>query len=269
MSKVLAYDFSYSFNGKIWKTIPDPEYERLAIEVRDNDRHQANFNVIDLQRKTILLEQLVLPEPWWVSLAAIRQSLLFVHVFPDEQDPGRNNLIVYDFDKKIIRLTAEDMEYRAYRHDKIAVIHKERETRKSCTIDIDSGAINFLDEPDTRQAETMTDNLTDSSLFYPAHYTEGDEHFRTVREFLARSQIYPVKTLEYLEYRDYIIVNYFVPDSQTLLSYLLIFDRDGNIIFHEKTGSGLSGAGLDNFFLMAGHLISMSDTKGIVVMDLN
>ena len=71
--------------------------------------------------------------------------------------------------------------------------------------------------------------------------------------------------IDYLEFGNYIIINYYDRSDTELVNFLLVLNREGNILYHKTAGSG-KGIAKDSFFIMDKILVFTKDRQNISVM---
>ena len=239
----------------------------LAAEIRDQESHTARFTIIDLAEGSILEENIVMEEKWWVGLEHFRWPCLFIRAFEDEfQSPG-GSLMSFDILRKSVNWALRGFEPVRWGENKIQGYLTTEDTRVLNNIDMNTGEI--AHEPDIPLIRADSWKEPDHrGLFYPAQYLEGDEYFETVRQFLSRRNIEPCHAIEYLDIGDLIIIGYYVKHGQGLANFLLISDKSGGQVFTDKTGEALSGIGLETYFVMGKHLIYTVDNSILKIVTL-
>ena len=73
--------------------------------------------------------------------------------------------------------------------------------------------------------------------------------------------------MDYLESGNYIIINHYRRFGNELVNFLLVVNRSGEILYHERTGSG-SGIAMDSFFIMDNVLVFVRDKRNITGITL-
>jgi hypothetical protein len=262
LSKELTPDFSYSFKGPVWKTFPDPERRLLALEIRDSKTHQVTFSVVSFETDRVILKDLIPDEPWWISLVAFMDHVLFTRIFPDEQDPGKSNLQAYDIKQNKVLWTIPGLIPGHIGTDKITGFIQLQEERKTCTVDVQTGKILFtgpMDGPDQNISGPVSSG---HNLHYPVQYHQADDGFKTLEKYISRLGKEPCLAIDYLEFSNYIIINYYNRSDNELVNFLLILNSEGKVLYHEKTGTG-KGIAMDSFFIMEDVLVFTGNKQNI------
>lgn len=252
----LQLNFSHSFPGLIWNTLADTGDQRLFLEVRDVERKTVSFSALNLRNNEWLWKDIVLDEPWWVSLAGLAGDRLLLTLYNDTNNPDRKSLLAYDIASKSM----------AWWYSGFSLLAANRLYVKG----IDArfpGREMILGSSTGVPLQEVDFHLEDSQNFpviRPFQYKEGTQHFATVGHFLrSRLEIVPVATLDYLETDDLIMVSAFVRGND-LANYLYVFDTGGALLLKDKLGEGLPGVGMDTFFVYADHLISVRNKRELI-----
>jgi hypothetical protein len=78
----------YTFKGIIWRLEVDAEAGHLALEVRNAETLQVSFTVIDACTNRVILDHFKVQDPWWVSLVALKNQVLYLQGFEKVQHLG-------------------------------------------------------------------------------------------------------------------------------------------------------------------------------------
>jgi hypothetical protein len=256
LDHTLELTFAYRFQGVVWNTLADGKNQRLFLEVRNVLEKKVSFSALNLHNNQWLWKDVVLDEPWWVSLTAVDGNILLFTVYTDTDNPDKKSIIAYDVDKSQM----------AWWRNGFSLITVNSLYVKG----IDSkfpGKEVILDLLTGQSVDHVDFHLADPQNFpviRPFQYDEGTAHFNTVRDFLAtRLGIVPVATIEYLEFEWLIIISVLV-NEQGLANYLYAFTTGGQLLVKEKLGESLKGVGLDTFFIFSGHLIFVKNKNELI-----
>jgi hypothetical protein len=268
LAKKLVPDFSYTFDGKIWKTCTDAQNMLLALEIRDDNTHRVSFSILDIKTGKIIRNNLVVEEPWWTSIESIQWPVLYLRIFPDELNPSDINLLAFDIEKEQPRWIVEHFDPVLWGENVIIGRRTFTESREVCSINTISGVMTLPLAEMAGSDSLKYPGYKGIQLHYPVQYFEGDENFNIIKEFLGREKIKPRNVIDYLEFNELVIIGYYSPDDSDLANYLLITDMKGNIIFHKKCSTGLKGIGVELFFIMETTLIFTVEKTSLVCIKL-
>jgi hypothetical protein len=98
-----SHVFSRIFEGKIWKTISNASGKYLAIEVRDESKHQVSFFILNTYERTWLWDEITFEEQWWINLQSFsEQTLQFVY-YEDGQSPEQKQHLTLDIHSQVVK----------------------------------------------------------------------------------------------------------------------------------------------------------------------
>jgi hypothetical protein len=99
----------------------------------------------------------------------------------------------------------------------------------------------------------------------PFLYYEGEEDFTLIKEFIEKKlNITPKLGVEYFEGFDRLFVSFYESISQGFSNRLVIFDKQGKLLFEEEIGTNLKGIGINTFFLTSNHLFFVKNRSELV-----
>ncbi|MEX1239786.1 MAG: DUF4905 domain-containing protein [Cyclobacteriaceae bacterium] len=256
MPNTLELKFSHSFHGIIWNTLADGNRPRLFLEVRDVQEKKVSFSALNLQKYEWLWNEVMLEEPWWVSLAAMSGDILLFTMYTDTDNPDRKSLMAYDLSDNKMSWWYNGFSFSGANALYVKGIDA-RFPAKEIILDLFSGKA-------LQQVDFHLEDSQNFPVIRPFQYEEGTGHFDTVRDFLqARLGIAPVATIDYLEFQRLIMVSVFVQENN-LANYLIVLDSGGEVVFNEKLGENLKGVGLDTFFIYSDHLIFVKNKSELI-----
>ena len=247
MANTFEFKLAETFQGIVWNTLADGNNSRLFLEVRNPELKTVSFSALNLRNNQWLWKDLVLDEPWWVSLRAAQQDILLFTVYTDAGNPDQKSVVAYDVMKNQLAWWQNSFSLTSV-NSRYAMGIDSRFPGKETFLDLFTG-----------QAVSHVDfDLEDSQNFpviRPFQYEEGTAHFDTVKDFLNdRLGILPVATIEYLEFEGLIMMSVFLRE-EGLANYLYGLSASGEVLIEEKLGANLKGVGLDTFFVFSGHLL--------------
>jgi hypothetical protein len=249
--------FSYHFPGTIWATLAVPDKDILIIEVRDDVKFQVQFSAIDFRANEFLWKEIALKESWWIGLTAANNSTVLLHTYINKGNPDHKNLIALDIFSGSVRWEIEEFSFFDWGDGEIAG-HLTRDELVQATIEINTGTL----KEKIWEVKTIPEN---TEPIKPVRYFEGTPNFETVKKFMeSRTNYHPTKGIEYLEWKDWIIVSLYTDEGGSLANYLLVLDKNGEVLLEVKLGEKLPGLGTDTFFMLSGCLFLIKNKKELV-----
>lgn len=246
--------FSEKLTGVVWKTQVDHTTHRLFIECRDQDAKRALFSALDLNTRRWLWKDVTFEEPWWIGLSGCTSELLFLSVYDGQHGPARSHLAAVD-------ATTADLRWWRNNFSLIGIFSNavkgtDTSTQREIVLALVNGGElaqdSFVGEPQN----LMT--------IRPFQYQRGTGYFETVRRFLeTRCNFSGIVALEYVEFGSFFIISAFIGEND-LANYLLICDKEGQVVARETLGEHLKGITTDTFFLFPSYLIFVKNRSELV-----
>ncbi|MDX1627782.1 MAG: DUF4905 domain-containing protein [Fulvivirga sp.] len=84
MQRRLRSNFSHQFESNIWKIHAFEASNYIIIEIRDQEKLQVEFAVINME-DDVLEKTIALDEPWWASVDRVAGDMIIFFTF-DEED---------------------------------------------------------------------------------------------------------------------------------------------------------------------------------------
>jgi hypothetical protein len=236
-----------------------PDSDSLAIEVRDENRREARFSVMDFKKNQFISREKIFEEAWWIGLTAATSEILLLHVYLNPDNPDEKALIAFDFHNDTVLWRADHFSFGGIEASRVWGTFTAKEPSHAVALDIRNG--HPLDEKMIPAPGSFPENIM---LRKPFQYIDGNVHFETVKSFLtSRLNVLPVGGVEYLEHEHLIFVSYQVM-RESLANFLVAFSEQGELLFHEKLGDHLKGLGLDTFFILSGFLFFVRNKSELI-----
>ena len=234
-----------------------PQKDILIIEVRDDTKFQVQFSALDFQTDQFLWKDVTLKENWWIGLTAANENTVLFHTYVNKGNPDHKNLLAIDIFDGNFRWEVEEFSFFDWDDSEI-VGHLTRDELVQATINIKSGGL-------VEKVWSTKSTVEKSDLVRPVRYFEGTTYFETVKEFIQKRTDYqPTKAVEYLEWKDWIMVSLYIEKDGSLANYLLALGKDGEVLLEVKLGEKLTGLGTDTFFMLSGCLFLIKNKTELV-----
>ncbi len=225
----------------------------MVIEVRDQPKRDVSFAALHYVDGKILWENFRLEESWWVDLSGIVDGKIFFTVYLDAQNPDTKGILVHDSRTRKLLWWNNDFSLLSIGENAVTGVSTRLGNR-----------VHTLDSTSGKECVDALTTPADTQALYPVQYSDGSEHFNTVRTFLnEKLNLSPVLAFEYLEFNSRIFVSYYVSENG-LANYLLAIGPDGRVQLHEKLDEHLKGIGLDTFFVLSGCLFFVKNRVELV-----
>ncbi len=259
--KKLTHRTIYTFEGNIWNMLTDPEARYLFLEIRHEKQHQVRFAALDLEHEKLLWKDLTFQEPWWVSMSATDGSTLVLHEYQDSQNPERKQYFAIDVATRQTIWQSDTFQVRQVRQGWLLGYDLQGEERRYKLLAVKDDTEKPL--PAGEAAHLWT--AENKKIQYPLHYTETQPYFDLIRQFVLRyTDTQPVGGCEYLEYRDIILISYYIRQAKALANYLLMTNKAGDLLLQERLAHHLTHQGWGTFFIAHEKLIIVQEKSQLI-----
>jgi hypothetical protein len=250
--------------GIIWKILPDKKGEYLVIESRNAELRKTILSTLDLSKGEILYSNDQLPKPWWISLKAIGGSTIILQGYKESNSPEPGGLYVFDLKEGKLLWKDDDKIFQSFSGENSLRLTSPENNEE---IETDSRTGKLLKD---KIASSITDEAMDSgNLEFPILYNEDNIHYKTIADFVEENQSSKCTgPIEYLEYRNNILISFYIKESNKLTNILFITDEDGNSILTDRIMEGAGGVGMSAFFICNNKLIYIKNKTSIAMAEM-
>jgi hypothetical protein len=250
--------WEYTFDGLIFKVLPDKKLSLIALEVRHAESKEASFAVVDYKKKQVLFHGLGLEENWWVGLTAFYEGKLFFHLFEGKEYPQPTGLLVADAFEQSLLWERKGVYLEKVNKQGVLVSLLKKEEHTSLLLDKESG--NELEQKHFADFES-----TEQEITLPFQYAEGSDYFNTVAQFLKQKlEVEISRRVDYLEYKNHIMISYWKQKKNCLV----ILNEKGEILSHDLLQESEGNQSEETFFLINNYSISIKHKHTILINEL-
>lgn len=250
--------FSFRFSENIWRVMPDarPDSSLWAIELRDAERREVSFALIDTNNLAIKWQRQVEGTDWWTSLTAFSDNHIYLHNYRYPEVPEPTDLLAVNVETGLLSWILPN--YLLVRNavgGLLEVATKQGDLFKHMHCNASNGELlplnAALPEPDDKVI-----------LAEPVRYIEGNRYFKRLSQFIsdATDGHLPV-AIDYLEKRPYIIFSYYIYEQDKTVQYLLIVTDQKQQVLHEKLSEEREGTGRSTMMLKASTLVYLKNSN--------
>lgn len=263
---------SFSFDGLIWKVIPDEVNHLLVVEYRNSDKHLADFSAIDLKKKKIKWQGIKKDEPWWIGLEAVKDGYIYLHGYKDIQNPEHKGIISVTSDSGKILWEEKLLSFGGVFSEGILALQNEEEENKVYfLLDLKTGKQKkeYSDVEVLKKLNQVFREKQKSNIQNALHFTQESEYFPKLSEYVQEvtSEI-PALAFDYAEYKNFIIISYYIYSDNKLQNLLLIANEEGDVLLKEILDKSPKGVGMDTFFLLENTVIFVKEKKELIIYEL-
>ena len=254
----------FSFNGIVWKILCDSGSPLVAVELRNYENREVSFVLINTKLKEIIWQGNNPEESWWTGIEAFNNKIIYLHGYRDIQFPEHKGMWALSEKGKVLWVDKE----KAFLHlagDNLYSYTKEGDTNRFYWLDAATGkVVKKLDEDEA--LKNPNSEKVDNFVNNPAHYKADNQYFSKLAAFTEQyTGLKAVTAIDYLEYKNKIILSFYTAEQEKLHSHLLLISEDGSKELEELTGTELSGIGIDTFFVCRDILFFVKNKKELVL----
>jgi hypothetical protein len=244
LAGTIKFHFSHSFALPVWHILADDDL--LAIENRDGEHLKVSFSALEVSANKFLIKDWV-TDDWLTGLVGVKKHVLLLQKYVTKGNPDKKSIMAFDMEAKHFRWEVNNFSFSHW--DGVTVWGSLTQGESEpAVIDVASGAVTQTEWKMEREHEHERQYL-------PVQYVEGAEHFETIKKFIQKQiRQTTVMGVEYLEFGGFIIISAYFSENDGLANYLIVFNRDGDVVLNQKLGERLSGLGVGTFFIFSGCL---------------
>jgi hypothetical protein len=262
--KKLNTYFSYTFSSSIWRILAGERW--LIVETRAGDTRRVDFAAIDTAHGQLLWDRLALPQSWWIGGSAITEDILILQLFTDPQKPETKGMIGVHIPSGKVVWQQPELSFVRLTTEGIIALQPGESAPLYQLLTADTGE--SLAMPEAMQIEKLP-YISAPAFMYPVHYTEENKYLGSIVLFLKQMLgIEPHKAVDYAEFQHVIIISYYIYEHKNLSNFLVVFNKEGHVLLHERIATQLPGIGLDTFFILQHYLIVVKDKKELIAYEL-
>ena len=240
---------TFEFQHNIWQVHAHPQEPILLIETRNADTRTASFQAVNMPRHEILWTTLDMGDDWWRGLEMMTDKYLVLHGFEDANNPISSGIYVFELftGKKV------------YANDKSIFISLEADHLVEKIVSGEEEIYYSVNLKDGKQ--TLTDapenglSIDYSLLKTPQWIEEGEPNFSKIAAFIHQYHSpLNILSIEYLETHECISVAWIEPVEQAFHQYVMVVDKEGNVLIKELVADNLKGKSPGAFLVAHGFI---------------
>lgn len=257
----MIHRYTYKFEGAIWNMLADPVARYLVLEIRSEAQHQVSFAMVDLESDTLVWQDVTFEEPWWIGATATDGATVVFHIYQDSQNPQSKRYFAVDVASRRQVWHSDTFQVMGIEGNDLLGFEKQEKDRAYKLISFGDRKEIFMSKEDVERLLPGENK----NLHYPFHYIETQPHFETVKQFIIHyTNTKPVQGCEYLEYKNLILISYYIQESSALANYLLVIDGEGQLYLQEVLDTNLSQIGLGTFFIANDKLVLIKEKNQLI-----
>lgn len=250
--------FSLRFSENIWRVMPDtePDSPLWAIELRNAERREVSFAVVDSENFAVKWQWQVEGTDWWTSLTAFSHNRIYLHNYRYPEVPEPTDLLAVNAETGLLSwILPNHLLVKNAGNGVLEVATKQGDSFKHLYCNAATGEL----VPLNAELPEPEDEII---LAEPVRYIEGNMYFERLAQFIsdATGGHIPV-AIDYLEKRPYIIFSYYIYEQDKTVQYLLIVTDQKRQVLHEKLSEEREGTGRSTMMLKASTLVYLKNSN--------
>ncbi|MET7254166.1 DUF4905 domain-containing protein [Dyadobacter jiangsuensis] len=250
--------FSFRFSENIWRVMPDADSgsSLWAIELRNVERREVSFAVLDTDNLAINWQRHVEGTDWWTSLTAFSDHHIFLHNYRYPEVPEPTDLLAVNAETGLLSwILSNHLLVSNAGNGLLEIATKQGDSFKHLHCNATTGEVQPLIAGQTEPGEEII-------LTEPVRYNEGNRYFGQLAQFISNATggHNPV-AIDYLEKRPYIIFSYYIYEQDKTVQYLLIVTDQKQQVLHEKLSEEREGTGRSTMMLKASTLVYLKNSN--------
>ncbi|WP_158267425.1 DUF4905 domain-containing protein [Adhaeribacter arboris] len=261
--------FLLTFESPIWQIRVDYEQGLLAFELRDSDRLQVEFAVLNLQNGQLSAPYRA-PENWWMGLEDAYGRMLFLHGFGNRAIGTHQGITAVSADSyQILWQQDQTVFYGLADNSRIIARPVKAENEFFQALNAQTGVIleTNINPVEAQAAVTSFNRSRTSKSNYPVHYPATSEHFALLSQFIfSHSERQGQGAIDYLETEKYLILGYNEVVAKGKWQNILgVYSAtEGTLLLEEVLTASASGLVRDTFFVINNTLLFIKAKNTLV-----
>ncbi|HMP99593.1 MAG TPA: DUF4905 domain-containing protein [Cyclobacteriaceae bacterium] len=245
------------FKHKIWNLDLHPDRPLLFIESRDELKAEAYFSAYNLNEKNWLFEEMLIVPNWWCSMAAMNDTVVYLHVFKDGANPEPDELIAFDFTLQQELWRKKGARFGQVFQEGIGI-----------WLEAELVCVDYLNGKPLNLAPLIKE--TAAAVVNPVVYNPESTHYQTLGAFIkSRKDHDCTGHIEYAETSNCMALAYYVQDAGALANYLLLLNRSGEELLFETLGRNFVALGWNTFCMYKSWMIYVKDKSELNIININ
>lgn len=267
MSESKLSSFLLHKEEQVIKVIPVVDLDVLLVQGIVQGKAESTLYAFQLPANKALWE-LSLHEhiPGWPSLQSVTDGKACFTCFPDPSLPATEGL--YIFDLRLQQWIMKEKEYSFIRAEGASLlIRKSGDEENFYQLNLTTQSINLS----PRFKSMQLTKATTEGILYPYHIGEENPLYEELTAFVKEKTAHSlVGMVEYLEWKnERIVVSYYIEGEKDWDQYLLITDKDTQVVWQEQIDARLKGMALDVFMIVKQQCIYIKDKNQLRIYDLS
>ena len=248
MTQLPKLAFSFSLEGQVWKTSMDEHSGVLALEIRNQDQMSLHFILLDINRGSVSETIHISETDWWCSLRQFKDGYLFIEKYQDTNSPTKKDLLVFEMSSQQVVKRFDLFQLISFNEGMLTI-----------------QSVESPDEIKELQLNIPNNREEGGLLLRPTYYDGESSGFGLVKELLSDQS--PELGCEYLEWKNFIIISYYIRSGKEFVRNLLLV-KDENEWMDITIDKEIKGFAPGAFFLYNDLLVYIVEQNKINAIKL-
>ncbi len=255
---------------QLHQVIPVQELQMVLLQGIAQGKSESTLYAISLpdvqERWQLELHKAL---PGWPSLQLVMDGKACFTCFKEPSLPVAEGLYIYDLRARQWVFRADDLTFVNAQGHSLLVRKKEDEEHYH-VLDLTHLTLSLLDNPAKWFKTAQLSKPLSKDVLYPYHIGEENPLYKDLTEFVQEKTSHAlVGMVEYLEWSDErMLVSYYIEAAEGWDQYILITDKEGNVIVQEGIDQKLKGMALDVFMVIGKQCIYIKNKTQLCVYNL-
>ena len=257
--------FSHTFSQNIWRVLPhpSPDHDEWAVELRDPAQKTVAWSVLDLAAGQQRWHTTPEATDWWTTLTAFSGNRIYLHNYRYPDIPEPTDLLALSAADGALAWALPGWVYvrEAELPDTLVVARKLPESMEYRYCASGAGGV-AASAPESGVSVV-------AAIREPVRYMPRDVYFDVVSSFLGKIVgLRDPIAIDYLESNPYIVFSYYLYEQKKVAQYLLIVNRQQEIVCHELLSENRQGIGRNTIIWKAGRLVCLRHHNELISLKL-
>jgi hypothetical protein len=267
LSESKLSSFLLQANEQVIKVIPVLELNMVLVQGVVLGKSESTLYAFQVApAKTLWNVPLHAHLPGWPSLQSVTAGKACFTCFPDPSLPATEGLYIYDLRKQQWILQEKNYSFIKAEGANL-LIRKAGDEEHFYGLDLTTLAVNL--SPPFKSMQ-LTKPATEGIL-HPYHIGEENPLYTELVAFVKEKTAHSlVGMVEYLEWKnECIVLSYYSEGEKDWDQYLLITDKDTQVLWKERIDEHLKGMALDVFMMLHQYCVYVKDKNQLCLYDLS
>lgn len=221
------------------------------------------------QQKEIFRISLPLEEGSWLSVQGVLNHEVLLSKYTDPAMPITEGLYVFNLDKKAITQSFPALNLMMV-YDQKVLVRAVSDEENIFMLNLGNSHLEQVQDQKKLLNQLLTFNKKQESVLYPYHIGEDNALYADLKEFVKQTTQHSIcENVEYMENASTnMLLSYYVKIQEKLNQYMLVTNKDGNIVYHEVLQEAVQGMSYDVFMVIASVCVCVKHQNEICFITL-